>query len=141
MSNKEIFKWQSQVRDYELDRQNIVNHATFINYIEEARNEYARAVGIDFSEFQKAGYDFVIAGLEIQYRYPLFAQDKFYITVEIESYDEKRLNFTQEVHRCSDDKLISKAVVHTACVDLKTGKSCFPDILKNIIIKIENLAA
>ena len=33
-----FFEWESQVRDYELDSFNMVNHATFINYFEQGRN-------------------------------------------------------------------------------------------------------
>jgi acyl-CoA thioester hydrolase len=130
------FEWQAQVRDYELDRQNIVNHATFVHYYEEARNEYVRAIGLDFSECVAAGFDFVIAGVEVKYRRPLMAQNKFYITVKIESYDEKRIHFAQEIYLQDGDQFISKATVRVACVDLKTKRACMPQMLQEILERV-----
>ena len=129
---QKTYQWHTQVRDYELDAGGGVNHATYIHYLEEGRNEYARSIGIDFTEFRKAGYEFVIAGLEIQYKKPLLAQNKFYVTAKIESYDEKRLNFEQEIY-LDNNVLVAKAMVRVACVELKTGKACMPDMLKNIV--------
>lgn len=129
MSNK-VFKWESKVRDYELDSQGIVNHAIYINYLEQTRSEYATSLGIDFIEYHKAGYQFVIAALAIEYRKPLFSKMEFYVTVETKSFDDKRMEFYQEIRRKSDDALIAVATVTSACIDIKTRKSCMPDMLR-----------
>ena len=128
-----LFKWESKVRDYELDSQGVVNHATYINYLEQTRSEYAASLGIDFIEYHKAGYQFVIAGLEIEYRKPLFYKMEFYVTVYTKSFDENRMVFEQEVRRKADDVLIASAVVKIALIDIKTRKSCMPDMLKEIL--------
>lgn len=128
MSDK-VFKWESKVRDYELDSQGIVNHATYINYLEQTRSEYATFLGIDFIEYHKAGYQFVIATLEIEYRKPLFYKMEFYVTVETKSFNDKHMEFYQEIRRKSDDALIAIATVKSACIDIKTRKSCMPDML------------
>ncbi|MBY0545514.1 MAG: acyl-CoA thioesterase [Gammaproteobacteria bacterium] len=130
-----FYRWDSTVRDYELDSQGIVNNAIYINYFEQCRNDFARALDIDFIEFHKAGYLLVVATMEVQYRLPLRAQDKFYVTATISGYDKKRVHFEQEIRRSVDDKLLTKALVHVACVDLSTGKAGMPDIFKN---KFEN---
>lgn len=132
----EIFKWFNQVRSYELDRQNIVNHATIISYFEEARAEFAHSIGIDFNECVKAGFDFVLAGLEVQYRKPLFIQNKFYVTVKLDSFDDKRMHYSQEIYKEGSNKPASKAVIHLACVDVNTGRACMPDMLREILQKL-----
>jgi acyl-CoA thioester hydrolase len=127
----EQFKWHAQVRDYEVDMYGVVNHATYIHYLEEGRNEYARhCMKFDLQDFLKKGYSFAIAGLEIQYRRPLFPQAKFYITSRLESYDNKRQYYVQEIRLEEKDALVSKAVIHVACVDVNTGRACFPDELR-----------
>ncbi|WP_244897128.1 acyl-CoA thioesterase [Candidatus Coxiella mudrowiae] len=55
---KTLFTWQLKVRDYELDSQGIVNHAIFLYYFNQCRNDYVRSVGIDFYKFHLKGYDF-----------------------------------------------------------------------------------
>ncbi len=125
------FIWESKVRDYELDCLGIVNNATFINYIEQARNDYARTIGIDFVEYHQQGYDFVVAGIEIQYRRPLKANNEFYVTIELTAFTDKRIHFEQQIKLKTLDKLAATALVTVACVDQKTGKACMPDFLKN----------
>lgn len=129
MTQENFSKWESTVRDYELDAQGIVNNATYINYFEQCRNNYGRSFGIDYYEFHKAGFDFVVAALEVQYRYPLRAGDEYYVTAKITGHDEKRIHFEQEIHLKKEDKLAAKAAIHIACVNCKTGKSCIPELL------------
>ncbi|WP_259411664.1 acyl-CoA thioesterase [Coxiella burnetii] len=128
---KSVFTWESKVRDYELDSQGIVNHATFLNYFEQCRNDYARLMGIDFREYQLAGYDLMIADIQIQYRSPLRAKDEFYVTAQVDAYNEKRILFGQEIKYKADNHSVAKALVSVACVDQKTGRACMPNRLKN----------
>lgn len=130
--------WKQTVRDYELDIQGIVNNATYVNYFEQCRNDYARANDIDFIAYHKAGYNLVIAEIDVKYRFPLMAQDQFYVTCELSHFDERRIYFEQTIHLQKDDKLIAKATVTAACVDIKTGRACMPDMLKNTLEKLTN---
>lgn len=124
------YRWESTVRDYELDAQGIVNNATYINYLEQCRNDYIRTMNIDHLEYYKAGYALVVAGIEIKYLTSLNPRDAFYVTAFISSYDERRVHFDQEIRLSSNDKLAAKASAHIACVNLQTGKSEIPDSLK-----------
>ena len=100
---KSVFTWESKVRDYELNSQAIVKHATFLNYFEQCRNDYARSMGIDFREYHLAGYDLIIADIQIEYRSPLRSKDKFYVTVQVDAYNEKRILFGQEIKYKADN--------------------------------------
>lgn len=133
---EELYKWEASVRDYELDGQNIVNHATYVNYFEQARNDYVRTLGIDFVEYHNAGFNFVVTAIQVEYRYPLFAQDKFYVTAKITGFDARRFYFEQKIKRNSDNRLIAKANVHAACIDHRTGRVHMPEML---ITLLENL--
>lgn len=133
---KTIFTWEATVRDYELDSQGIVNNATYINYFEQCRNDYARANGIDFIAYHKAGFNLVVAGIDVKYRYPLMAENQFYVTCELDNFNEKRFNFKQAIHLKDNDKLVAQAMIATACVDIKTGKTCLPDMLNDVLKKL-----
>jgi len=124
-----VFKWENIVRDYELDSFGIVNHAVYVNYFEQSRNDYARLIGIDLFACLEAGFVLVIAGINIQYKLPLRAQDKFYIIVDILSYDKKRIYFGQEIRFSKNNKLIAKAEVAVACINQKTRRSEIPELL------------
>lgn len=132
MSDK-TYRWESRVRDYELDSQGIVNNATYINYLEQCRNDYARKLNIDFVEYHKAGYIFVVAGIEIQYRKSLKVNEKFTVTATMSGYDEKRIYFNQEIIKLHNNTVAAKASVYVACLDYKLGKAVMPSILKEIL--------
>lgn len=134
--NEPVFKWVAQVRDYELDCQGIVNNATFINYLEQCRNDYGRANGIDYIKYHQAGFDFVVAAIDIKYRQPLSAGEAFYVTAELVAITEKRLHFKQEIFRQDQQKPAATAMIDIACVDRKTGKSGLPDTLLTQLLAI-----
>lgn len=127
------YQWNSEVRDYELDGNNHVNNAVYLNYLEVCRNNYAKSVGIDFAEFYKLGFGFVVAEIEIAYKRPLVASDQFYVTAELIGFDEKRMHFEQAIHLAGTDKLAATARVHSACVELASGRACMPEQLKQIL--------
>ncbi len=51
--NAKIFSWPSKVRDYECDIGFFVHNATYLNYMEQARHDYLRALKFDFAEYAK----------------------------------------------------------------------------------------
>jgi acyl-CoA thioester hydrolase len=133
-----LYIWESKVRDYEVDGQGIVNNATYLNYLEQSRNEYARAVGIDFVEYYQEGYHFVVAGVDIEFKNSLRAADEYYVTTKLCEFNEKRMHFLQEIYRKKDDKLMAKALVKTACMDIHTRKACMPEKLNAILVAIHH---
>jgi len=133
MSEK-LYIYEGTVRDFEIDCQGIVNNATYVNYLEQCRNDFLRCLGIDFYEYHKKGYNLVVAGLNIKYRYPLKACDKFYVTAKISSVEHKRIFFEQSIYLKDSNKLIASATVTGACVDLDTDKACMPDFLIELLI-------
>jgi len=122
----EPYIWESKVRDYELDSQSIVNNAVYFSYFEECRNEYARSLGVDLREYFEAGYNLVLASIQVEYKRSLKAQDEFYITAKVKELVKKHIFFAQEIRRKKDNKLIATALVEVACVDHQTGRACMP---------------
>ena len=44
------YRLQFEVRDYECDLQGIVNNAVYQNYLEHARHQLLKSIGVDFAE-------------------------------------------------------------------------------------------
>ena len=55
-----MFSVEITVRDYECDQQGIVNNAIYLNYLQHARHEFGRSVGLDWLELNEQGIDLVI---------------------------------------------------------------------------------
>ena len=51
------FTLELAVRDYECDLQGVVNNAVYQNYLEHARHEYLKSIGIDFAALTAQGIE------------------------------------------------------------------------------------
>ena len=105
------FRLEMTVRDYECDLQGVVNNAVYQNYLEHARHEYLKTLGIDFAALAAQGINLVVTRVEIDYKTSLTSGDAFVVEVEMERTSPVRIVFAQTIYRQPDHKLIIKALV------------------------------
>ena len=67
------------VRWYECDTYGHVNNAIYLHYLEFARENYMRDLGISFNEMRAAGIGLVVARVSIDYRRPAMPEDRLTI--------------------------------------------------------------
>ncbi len=89
------------VRSYELDSFGHVNHATLLSYLEAARGEYLRQVGLDFGCFARWSVGLVVARAELAYRTPALADDV--LTVRSTMHTDGNCAFRAEQHILKPD--------------------------------------
>ena len=89
--------WTSQVRDYELDIQQVVNNANYLNYFEHARHLMLRSLGINFVEWHQQQLEFILVESHIKYKKPLKAYDEFIVTTNIALQGKIRLLIEQTI--------------------------------------------
>jgi acyl-CoA thioester hydrolase len=99
------------VRDYECDLQGVVNNAVYQNYLEHARHEYLKTLGIDFAALTAQGINLVVTRVEIDYKTSLTSGDAFVVEVAMARTSPVRIVFSQTIYRQPDHKLIVKALV------------------------------
>ena len=102
---------EMDVRDYECDIQGIVNNAVYQNYLEHARHEYLKQVGVDFAELAKNGINLVVVRAEIDYKQPLMSGDKFRVELNMERESKIKFAFHQDIIRIADDKVMVKGKI------------------------------
>src|SRR3989339_930054 len=105
------FKIELSVRDYECDLQGIVNNAVYQNYLEHARHEYLKSIGLDFAECTRKGINLVVVRIELDYKFPLKSGDRFVVGLNFEKESPVRFVFYQDIYRLPDEKLILKGKV------------------------------
>lgn len=128
------YKLEMDVRDYECDIQGIVNNSVYQNYLEHARHEYLKTVGIDFKEYALKGVNFVVIRIELDYKNPLESGDQFYVTVEMVRESRIKIAFKQNIYRKTDNKLIVEGVVFATALNEK-GRPKLPEELISILEK------
>ena len=117
-NKKYCFVMDMEVRDYELDCEQIVNNANYLHYMEHTRHKFCQAAGVSFNALHESGVDAVVRKVEIEYLTPLRGGDTFMSGLRLERKGA-RFIFYQDIVR-SDGELCVEGVV--TIVILKDGK-------------------
>jgi acyl-CoA thioester hydrolase len=126
------FTVELAVRDYECDLQGVVNNAVYQNYLEHARHEYLKSVGIDFAGLAARGINLVVTRAEIDYKWSLTSGDRFVVAVRPERLSPVRFGFRQEIHLLPDRKVVVKALITGTALNAK-GRPQIPRELEEAL--------
>jgi len=127
------FELELSVRDYECDMAGIVNNSVYLNYLEHARHEFIKDMGLDFQGLYKAGVFVVVVHADLSYKMPLRSGDTFLVKLRIE-HTGVRYIFNQDIYRLPDNKLCLKSVITTT--SLINGRPATTDFIVNAIEKV-----
>lgn len=111
MEEKYAFSLSMSVRDYECDMQGIVNNSVYQNYLEHARHEYLKSVGIDFKAYALQGINLIVVRAELDYKYPLESGDRFTVGLNMKRESKLKFLFYQDILREPDNRPILKAKI------------------------------
>jgi tol-pal system-associated acyl-CoA thioesterase len=100
------------------DAGGIVYYVNYLKYIERARTEFMRALGLDRTAIFNTEMMFVVSDLAIDYRRPAQLDDELQATAELRSIGGASLKLRQSVRR-SGETLVD-AQVTLACVNPET---------------------
>src|SRR5512138_3002860 len=120
------------VRDYECDLQGVVNNAVYQNYLEHARHEYLKAIGIDFADLAAQGINLVVTRVEIDYKLSLTSGDCFVVEVRPERLSPVRIGFRQDIYRLPERKLVIRGLVTGTALNAK-GRPQLPKALTELL--------
>lgn len=133
MDNNHIFVWQSEVRDYELDLQGIVNNANYFHYFEHARHQHLLKLGIDIQELHRVGFDMVLIKTETTFHQSLTSGDTFIVNSHFSQVSRLRFKFSHEIYKLADNSLIARSENILTCVAISTKKPCIPSVFHESI--------
>jgi acyl-CoA thioester hydrolase len=126
------FTLEMAVRDYECDLQGVVNNAVYQNYLEHARHEYLKSIGIDFAALAAQGVNLVVTRVEIDYKLSLTSGDRFVVEVRPERISPVRIGFRQDIYRLPERKPIVRALVTGTALNAK-GRPQLPQALEELL--------
>lgn len=110
-----IYSYPIHVHYEDTDMAGIVYYANYLRYIERARSDWVRKVGVDQNQMRAAGQVFVVSRVVADYITPARFEDQLTVETEITKLTKVRMVFMQNVLR--DGALLFKAEVTAACVD------------------------
>ncbi|MDH5446074.1 MAG: acyl-CoA thioesterase [Gammaproteobacteria bacterium] len=126
------FTIDMDVRDYECDIQGIVNNAVYQNYLEHARHEYLKQVGVDFAELARNGINLVVVRAELDYKLPLMSGDKFKVGLNMERESKIKFAFHQDIIRLADEKVMVKGKIVGTALN-PNGRPKIPEELNSLL--------
>ncbi len=110
-----------KIRGYHTDRFGHVNHARYVEFLEEGRWIYFEE-NLLMSPFHEAGIAHVVANLNINYRRPAVVGDILRVETDIMSVGEKSVVMLQEIFKDEGRILVLDASVTDVFIDAKTDK-------------------
>jgi len=128
------FVWPVRVYWEDTDGGGVVYYANYLKFLERARTEWLRALGIEQGPLQEQqGVLMVITRVEADYRRAARYGELLQVTCNISERGRASLIFRQSIWRNSvGSELLVEASVRAACVDAVSFK---PRALPEIIVR------
>ncbi len=120
MTQSKVFVWPTRVYWEDTDAGGVVYHAAYLRFMERARSEWLRALGVDQSELrERTGLAMLVRDMQIDFHAPARLDDLLAVTAVADRVRAASMVFAQTVarHEAPDDVLVA-ARVRVACVDV-----------------------
>jgi acyl-CoA thioester hydrolase len=126
-TDKTIATTEFYVRYAETDAMGIVHHASYIVWLEEARSHFARTLGGDYADFERAGYGLSVIEVHIQYRAPSRYGDRVAVHCWVEDVKSRAMSFGYEVTLVPGGALCASATTRHMCITRDGKPAKIPD--------------
>ena len=126
------FIWPVRVYYEDTDAGGVVYHANYLNFMERARTEWLRDLGIEQDGLLAKGIVFVVGKMEITFIRPARFNDALLISAKVIREGRASLLFQQEIRKESEpETLLCTAQVKVASVDAESFRPiAIPDFIK-----------
>lgn len=113
------FHWPVRVYWEDTDAGGVVYHASYLRFMERARSEWLRALGINQSLVKEStGLAFLVREMQIDFLRAALLDDELSVSVEVKERRAASILFAQTIRRADGAELI-RATVRVACVDVR----------------------
>ena len=135
------FEYPVKAQPHHTDYAGIVWHGTYLTWMEEARVEYLRSIGIEFADLVAMGCDLPVVELSLRYHLPIRLGISAIVKTRLLEAKGVRINWDYEIQSYNGEELFVTGKVVLVGVDREKGKimrklpSAFQDALvKSIIV-------
>ena len=105
--NQRWFEYPVKAQPHHTDYAGIVWHGTYLTWMEEARVEYLRSIGIEFSDLVAMGCDLPVVELSLRYHLPIRLGVSAIVKVRLVEGSGVRINWEYEIQSYDRQKNIS----------------------------------
>lgn len=132
------FQYPVRVYPHHTDYAGMVWHGTYITWMEAARVESLRAIGVNFSELVALGCDLPVVELSVRYHKALRMGMDATVKTRMSQMEGVRLNWEYRIESPDGRDLYLTGVVTLVAVDLEKGKIMrrLPPAVKDVFAKL-----
>jgi acyl-CoA thioester hydrolase len=116
------FEWPVRVYYEDTDAQGVVYYANYFRFLERARTEWLRSLGVDMVRLMDAERRiFVVAEVQARFLAPARLSDELIVTAGLEKLTRVSFDIRQNVYRNAlDGEMLIQATVKAAYLDADT---------------------
>ena len=116
-----MFRLPVRVYIEDTDAGGIVFYAHYLKYMERARTEFIRQLGVELRAGLQENISYVVHRIEVKYHKPARLDDMLMVSAEVLKVANTYITFTQNVY-AEEGALLVSAQVKVACVSFDEGK-------------------
>ncbi|MCG6133621.1 MAG: acyl-CoA thioesterase [Nostoc sp. LLA-1] len=140
-SNQEFdswFEYPVRVQPHHTDYAGIAWHGTYLTWMEEARVEFLRSIGIEFASLVALGCDLPVVELSVRYHRAIELGIAVIIKTRMTGVTGVRMNWDYEIVSINGHELYATAKVTLVALDRERGKIMrqLPASMKDAFAKI-----
>ena len=115
------FVWQTRVYYEDTDAGGVVYYANYLKYMERARTEWLRALGVEQNALAKElNVLFAVRSVTIEYKKPARFNDALTVTAVPHALKPASISFKQDISLQSDEtNLFTTSEVNVVCLNVK----------------------
>jgi acyl-CoA thioester hydrolase len=132
------FEYPIVVHPHHTDYGGIVWHGTYLTWMEEARVECLRSIGIDFADLVALGCDLPVVDLSIRYRRALRMGESAIVKTRTIDMEGVRIVWEYEIQSEDREIVYLTGMVTLVAVDREKGKIMrqLPNTVKDALVKL-----
>ena len=132
------FEYPVRVHPHHTDYSGNVWHGTYLTWVEEARVECLRSIGVEFAELVALGCDLPVVELSLRYHRPLQMGMSAVVKTQMTEMQGVRINWDYQIQSVNGEDLYITARVTLVAVDREKGKIMrqLPSTVKEALVKL-----
>ena len=115
-----VHKCEIRVRYSDTDQMQRLHHGAYVDYLEVARIEMLRDMGVSYVQLEAQGYALPVIGLNIDYHGAASFDELVRVETSIQCTSPVRIRFNYELF--VKERGIASAAVELACINLETAR-------------------
>lgn len=137
------FAYTVRAQPHHTDYAGIVWHGSYISWLEEARVECLRSVGIEFADLVAIGCDLPVVELSVRYHRPIQLGMAAVVKTRMAKVTGVRINWDYQIQSPDQQQLYATARVTLVAVDRQKGKIMrqLPPAMENALARLADVSS